>query len=614
MLLTGSAPVHAVQPHRLFILWMDGKTLSDWSSPGLPSFHRLLNEAAVGILSTRTARESGDPTVMRENAAATFGAGAQSAARNGKPLQLSGTTPGLLGDALARAGYNAAVSNFGSGDAFAGLTLAKRGGTLPRVIRADEFPEATNALLVDLGHAPLLQIDGVLGRLIERRSSGDVLVVISGDPPVARQRDGIRLSAVAIQGATFVPGLLTSPTTRRDGIITLTDLAPTIADALGLPPLAGVTGRVATVVPRAHPITYLRPLERDIVRASLDRYALTRWMMIIAMVAVAIALAVALWMRPSKAVGHLLEMLLIAVAAAPLSLYVNGVFHPSSLSVAALEAVALALGLALLARAFGGPWRALAIVLALTALVPLIDLLLGTPLGIRSPIAFQIASGGRFYGIDGGTLGVIVGAEIFAAALLVERAQDKLNAGRLIALVFAASVWLMGAPSYGSKFGAALTAIPAFGVLSLLIAGRRLTKGSAAAIGAATIAVTGLLIGVDALRNTGSQSHVARAVEGKSGVGAIISRKVHLQYLTTFHTIWTPAILVFAAAIAVILWRRRDLAARALEWHTLLKPALLAALVGAVAGFVFNDGGVLVAAPIAMFAAVSVFSTLLAPG
>ena len=44
------------------------------------------------------------------------------------------------------------------------------------------------------------------------------------------------------------------------------------------------------------------------------------------------------------------------------------------------------------------------------------------------------------------------------------------------------------------------------------------------------------------------------------------------------------------------------------------RPALLAALVGGIAGFAFNDGGVLVTAPIAMFSAAVVFSTLLTPG
>jgi hypothetical protein len=211
-------------------------------------------------------------------------------------------------------------------------------------------------------------------------------------------------------------------------------------------------------------------------------------------------------------------------------------------------------------------------------------------------------------------LGVVVGAEIFAAAFLIERARDPQRAGRLIALVFAASVWVLGAPSFGSKFGAALTAVPAFGVLALLIAGKRLTRASIAAIAVATLAVTGLLIGVDALRSSGSQSHVARAVEGTSHPWAIITRKVRLQWVTTVHTIWTPAILVFAGAVVLIVWRRRDLVARALEWHPLLRPALIAAVVGAVAGFSFNDGGVLVVAPIAMFAAVTVLTALLSPG
>jgi hypothetical protein len=627
-----SLPAHAsaTPSRRLFILWLDGLTIEDWAKPSLPNFHRLLNEAAVGLLSTRTAHESTDPTVMRENAAVTFGAGAQAGAFGGKPLKISGASPGLLGDALHGGGYGMLVGVSDTADTNAALAFARSDGALPPIRPIHEHggligPETgppVRAVLADASHEPLTKADEMLGAIFKGMSARDLLVVVSGDPPVARQKKGIRLSAVAIIGPGFGPGLLTSGTTRRDGLITLTDLAPTIADALGLPPLKGVTGRVATVVPRAHAATYLQHFDSDIVRAALDRYPLTRWMLIIAMALVVIALAVTVFAGPApstraripRGARDWLATLLLAAAASPLSLYVNGAFHPSSLTVAAIEAAAVALGLALIARAAVGLIGGLVIVLGLTAIVPLIDLLIGTPLGVRSPIAFQVAGGGRFYGVDGGMLGVVVGAEIFAAALLIERARDPHRAGRLLALTFAASVWLLGAPSYGSKFGAALTAVPAFGVLAVLIAGKRLTRASVAVIAVATLAVTGLLIGVDALRTSGAQSHVARAVEGKSGVGAIISRKVHLQWVTTVHTIWTPAILVFAGAIVVVLWQRRDLVARAMEWHTQLRAALLAALVGGIAGFVFNDGGVLVTAPIAMFSASVVFTALLTPG
>ena len=624
------APASAAPSRRLFILWLDGSTIEDWAKASLPNFNRLLNEAAVGLLSTRTAHESTDPTVMRENAAATFSAGAQAGADKGKPIKVAGATPGLLGDALARGGYRSFFAVAPIGDQNAALAIARSDGALPMFIDVGNggtlvgrTPHDVDvAFLADGDGLPLTKADEMLGAIVTGMSPHDLLVVVSGDPPVTRQRKGVRLSAVAIEGPGFGPGLLTSGTTRRDGIITLTDLAPTIVDALGLPSLKAVTGRVATVVPRAHAATYLQHFDRDIARAALDRYPLTRWMLIIGMVLVALALAVTIFAGPapstrSRTPGSardLLATLLLAVAASPFALYINGVFHPSSLLVAATEAAAVALGLAIIARAAAGLIGGLAVVLGLTALVPLVDLLIGTPLGVRSPIAFQVAGGGRFYGIDGGMLGVVVGAEIFAAALFIERARDQRRAGQLIALIFAASVWLLGAPSYGSKFGAALTAVPAFGVLALLIAGKRLTRASIALIAVATLAVTGLLSAVDALRTSGAQSHVARAIEGRTGAWAIITRKIHLQWVTTVHTIWTPAILVFAGAIAVVLWRRRDLVARAMEWHTLLRPALLAALVAGIAGFAFNDGGVLVTAPIAMFSASVVFSALLTPG
>ena len=107
---------------------------------------------------------------------------------------------------------------------------------------------------------------------------------------------------------------------------------------------------------------------------------------------------------------------------------------------------------------------------------------------------------------------------------------------------------------------------------------------------------------VAALRSSQSQSHVARAVEGRSSVTAILSKKISAQWQITAHTIWTPAILIFAVAIGVVLWRRRDRFARAAEWHVLLKAALVAALVGGVAGLAFNDGGVITTTPIALFA------------
>ncbi|MGZ4128141.1 MAG: hypothetical protein ACXVEX_08340 [Actinomycetota bacterium] len=628
-LVAGAAAPAAGAPQRhLFVVWLDGTTIEDWSSPALPNFHSVLNQAAIGLLSTRTEHEVADLKAMRASAAVSFGAGARGAAdpTTGKPIAVDGVTPGLLGEALARAGYSMGVVEYGKTDTNVALALARADGSLPPVrIVAPTSGHPVNvpdAQLVDLNAITLEEADRVLGSVMKELTTRDLLVVVSGSTTVARQRKGIRLSTVAIEGPGFPAGLLTSGTTRRDGIISITDLAPTIVNALGLPDLSGVDGRVATVATSTRAPERLRSLDRDLVRASLDRRPLTRWAVIAAMLLVALIFAVVWWAGPAPTLGaripasarDWLATLLVAVVATPLAMYVNGVFHPPSTLVAGIEMGAVALVLAVVARALWALGGSLLAVALLTAAVPLVDLLIGTPLGVRSPLAFQVAGGGRFYGIDGGMLGVVVGAEIVAAALWFERARHPQNAARWIALAFAASVWILGAPSFGSKFGAAPTAVPAFGVLAVVVGGKRFTRASIAAIAVATVVVTGVLIGVDALRTTTGQSHVARAVEGQSNVGAIIARKVRLQWTTTLHTIWTPAILVFVLAIALVLWRRRALVARALEWHTMMRPALLAALVGGIAGFCFNDAGVLVVEPIALFAAALLFSALLVPG
>jgi hypothetical protein len=659
-----SAPAATAQTRpRVFILWLDGTTLQDWNSPALPNFRTLLKDGSLALLSTRTEHESADPAALRANAAATFSAGALAAMdpKTGNPIPEKGATPGLLGEAIAQGGYRMLVLGDADSatvtDRNAARALARLDGTVPQRFRISDrdpdlpggrssvatlinaglatFQDAFDVFLIDPGDTArvaragspddtkalaMLHANLALDALRPVLKPTDTLMVVSASVPVERQREGIRLGFVAISGPLFGRGELTSPTTRRDGIITTEDLAPTIASILGLKPLDGAEGRAATFVPRSGAALQLAALEGDLIQTARDRRPLTRWTLIGSMILVGITLPVALWRRPNpgrdrripRNAQELLATLLIAAAATPLALYVNGAFYPESTKQAAWETLAVSLGLAVAARAFLRFNGALALVLSLTALIPLIDILLGTPLGMRSPLAFQIAGGGRFYGVDDGVLGVVVGAEIFAAALILERAHNPRFGPRLAALVFAVSVWLLGAPSYGAKFGAALTAVPAFGVLAWIIAGRRFTWRAIAGIAIATLAVTGLLIGVDAVRSSESQTHVARAVEGRSSVSAIISRKVHAQWQIGAHTIWLPAILVFTVAILLVLWRRRDRVGG--EWHPMLKPALLAAGVGGVAGIAFNDGGVITTAPIALFAACVTFSTMLNPG
>ena len=94
------------------------------------------------------------------------------------------------------------------------------------------------------------RIDQFIGRLLSwPPAAGQLLLVVSPSPPAAARRHGFHLAPLAVavlpsdRGATpsedgggvAVTGLITSNTTRRAGIVSNTDIAPTILAALGVP-------------------------------------------------------------------------------------------------------------------------------------------------------------------------------------------------------------------------------------------------------------------------------------------------------------------------------------------------------------------------------------------
>ncbi|HVF14732.1 MAG TPA: glycosyltransferase, partial [Acidimicrobiales bacterium] len=105
--------------------------------------------------------------------------------------------------------------------------------------------------------------DAILGRLVADLPPATLVLVVSVVPP----DEEWRLTPMVAAGAGVVPGQLFSPSTKRRGLVTLTDLAPTVLAAVGAPVPAEMTG---------HPLRYT-PGEPNVARlARLDRDAVYR--------------------------------------------------------------------------------------------------------------------------------------------------------------------------------------------------------------------------------------------------------------------------------------------------------------------------------------------------
>ncbi len=432
---------------------------------------------------------------------------------------------------------------------------------------------------------------------------GETVILISAVPTAQRRADGVRLGAIAIRGPGFRPGLLQSPTTRRAGVVSLTDVAPTILTILGKPIPAEVTGRAMRSVTATGAPARALALEREIIRAHDLRYPLTRGILLLgALAALCATIAVATGApRRARDAIHVFGLTALAL---PLTSFAAGVL-PGGSATPFVLAVLLAAG----ARAaFGRGWSIVAIV-GLSAVLPLVDLAIGEPLSYRSPLAYQIAGGGRFYGVDEGVLGMVVGALLVAGAMTADRTRSRVA----LAGVFAAAVWLLGAPAFGSKFGAALTAVPALGVLALRLGGHRFTLRAAMIIAAATVAIAGAFVVVDRVGDSASRSHVARATAAGTGYADLIARKLEATARITFTTVWGPALVLFVACLGWLFVRHRLLVDRGFWGRPHLRAAIVASLVGAAAALVVQDGGVVASAMIMLYASVTATMTLVAP-
>ena len=106
--------------------------------------------------------------------------------------------------------------------------------------------------VVDLGQIGGIErtgasaIDGRLAAIVADLAPGTLLLVTSPGAAVAPGPGGgpgpPHLMAVVVNGPGYADGLLDSASTRRPGIVTLTDLTPTVAGWLGRPVPAGTVG------------------------------------------------------------------------------------------------------------------------------------------------------------------------------------------------------------------------------------------------------------------------------------------------------------------------------------------------------------------------------------
>ena len=478
--------------------------------------------------------------------------------------------PGLLTEALEEA----RVAVFASGDAACPLGLEPGTGNGPI-----EEPGVFEVREARLGQAA--QTAKFLGR------RGLVIAIAT---PTGETDEPI---PIGIAGAGF-HGDLTSDTTRTNGYVASTDVAPTIIEFFKT---AGPDRRAVvpdemigqairsegSVDPAAIESRGARMAVVSSRRGPVIGWCLLAWVLALGLVAlVARPLAPAAVRLTGLAVVYLPVMLLVGAALEPAQ-------WPETLLVMLGAPLLAAITLAAVRD-----YRALAVAAGVTVGAYALDAILGSPLSALSLLGPNPALGVRFYGIGNeleSLLSVLVVGGIGAA---LAGFAPRLSPGRcavafLVGGLVCAGIFASG--EFGADVGAAIDIPMGVAVAALVVTGGR--RRLILLVILIPLVVVALLALADLL--TGANSHFTRSVLDAGGLhslGDTAQRRLEQTARSFVRPILLVALPVVAIGVLVAALRRATLASWVRE-----VPAMRAALIGAVVATIVatlaNDSGAL---------------------
>ncbi|NLO89850.1 MAG: hypothetical protein GX088_05960 [Clostridia bacterium] len=452
------------------------------------------------------------------------------------------------------------------------------------------------------------RVDEFVGNLLKTIDiDNTLLLIVSPCPSKEDIKNNHLLTPIVMYGDIEGRGTLTSGTTRRNGIVSNADVAPTLLNYLGLPVPAEMTGRPMEVLKAENALGTLSQVNNDHVFVYTARPILVKGYVVLQIIVMLLIMAILL-LNPGLL--YITRPLLLWLMAVPLGLLLIPLFRFLPLPLYALGAALIAF---IVVSAAYLCWKKedvnLFMIIGLaTALAVLLDVLAGSPLMTYSTLGFDAMAGARYYGLGNEYMGVLLGASIIGTASLWEkyRGVPPLRIKVFTALFFFLTLLLTGYPRFGSNVGGTIAVAAGYLFTFLFLLDVRIGFRQIAAIAGAVAASVVLLAFIDMSRSVEAQSHLGRAVNmllegGLSAAWDIIYRKVNMNLKLIRYTIWSRVFLTLLGALAVAFYRPVGLMNRVREKYPYIFKGLLGILVGSGFALLANDSGIVAAATSMIF-------------
>jgi hypothetical protein len=683
--LNSQALNSGAQTRHVIVIGIGGLRWSDISDTQTPAIWQLAESGSVGSLVTTTVHT----TTCPDDAWLTLNAGARAAVSPARSrcLPVPVTTepgsggydralvPGLEGIARANkpTGYQPRWGTLGGGSTQsspsspsasrcstaigpgAALALADGTGNVDRYLPAPPTEPASwtpvlascALTVIDLGSLPpspapraaAVAADDRQLEAIASTAPGGSIVMVAGMGDSASTHGGPHLRTIVIDGPGYPSGQLTSAATRQPGVVTITDLTPSIYGWLGRQAPTGLVGSPITSIARGPlPDAVKTMIGQD--TANQVYRSVVGWFFLALGVSEAVVFAIiALVLYSKHPAGRPADaspqadprgspdprarrrvawytIMGAFGAAVPVGTFLAGLApwgqwpHPALW----LYGLGLAWAAVIALIAVAGPWRRPpfgppGFVCATTAAVIAVDVITGSRLQLGAPFGLSLVEAGRLYGVGNNALGVYAVAGMLTAAWAAHSFRPRRLAVTATAVIALAVVIASGWPGFGAKVGGTIAMVPALLVLLAVVAGIKITFRRALLIAVSGLVLVAGFAVADYLIPAIGPSHlgdfVGSLLHGRAG--GTLHRKISSNLHSLTETWYTPAVPVVALGTGLMLAfpgrLRLHRFVAAIKADPLLRPSLFAVWLAVLLGWLVDDSGVSLAAaalPIAL--------------
>ncbi len=446
-------------------------------------------------------------------------------------------------------------------------------------------------------------IDSYLKEVFKLIGENDKVYIISAFPKDIDYKNQRRLSPV-IKFDGNSKGLLTSATTRRDGIIGNSDIGASILSDYNLTS-EKMVGRKLENIKNDKNVDFIRSEYSKIVNMASVRSGIIQFF--VNFVSIILILTIML-LTFRKKIKNKLSMKIDKVFYVFKELNKFGIIMPAAfllgpiLNLNSKIGIYTSIGLmgiiiyGIGKLVFKTDFKQIGFYATLTILVILIDAVLGTYLMQNSVMSYNPIVGARYYGIGNEYEGIVIGSSIVAMTVLI---MDKKLKKIFVPIISVVIVFISSTPTMGANVGSAISATLALILFTLLVFNIKLDIRKIIFVFIAVGLVVFGFAAIDMI--SGSESHLALfinqiLVDGPAAIIETFGRKISMNMKLMQTSSWVYIIYIGIAGLIISKISCKKEFKDIMSKDSYIKKALISIGAGAVITFLVNDSGVVSAA------------------